>query len=60
AGTKIVTQVPWLAETEVGLELMGLSEDQIRRALVEKRRAAGRDVVAALIQGAPGAGTVSG
>jgi hypothetical protein len=40
--------VPWLAETEVGLELLGLDEQQIRRAMADKRRAAGRAVVAAL------------
>lgn len=48
AGSKQVSAVPWLAETEVGLELMGLDEQQIRRAMAEKRRAAGRAVVAAL------------
>jgi len=40
--------VPWLAETEVGLELLGLDEQQIRRAMADRRRAAGRAVVAAL------------
>ena len=40
--------MPWLAETEVGMELMGLSDDQIKRALAERRRAAGRNVLAAL------------
>lgn len=48
AGAKQVAAVPWLAETEVGLELLGLSESQIQRALAEKRRAAGRAVLAAL------------
>lgn len=42
AGTKQLATVPWLAETEVGLELLGLSEDQRRRALSERRRAEGR------------------
>jgi hypothetical protein len=31
--------VPWLADTEVGLELLGLDEQQIARAMSEKRRA---------------------
>jgi hypothetical protein len=35
------TRLPWLADTEVGLELMGLSRDQIDRAMRDKRRAAG-------------------
>lgn len=48
AGSKQVASVPWLAETEVGLELMGLDPDQIKRALAERRRAAGRAVVASL------------
>lgn len=42
AGSKILDKQPWLADTEVGLELLGLTPDQARRALVEKRRAAGR------------------
>lgn len=45
AGSKIVDKLPWLAETEVGLELLGLSPDQARRALVERRAANGRNVL---------------
>ena len=48
AGSKQVSAIPWLAETEVGLELMGLDDQQIRRAMADKRRQAGRAVVAAL------------
>jgi hypothetical protein len=48
AGSKQLAAVPWLADTEVGLELLGLDEQQIQRALAEKRRAAGRAVLAAL------------
>lgn len=50
AGAKQISMVPWLAETEVGLELLGLDEKQIDRALAERRRAAGRAVIAALPQ----------
>jgi hypothetical protein len=32
AGSKQIGSVPWLAETEVGLELLGLDEQQIGRA----------------------------
>lgn len=39
AGAKQLGAVPWLAETEVGLELLGLTDDQMRRALADKRRA---------------------
>jgi hypothetical protein len=39
AGAKQVSSVPWLADTEVGLELIGLDKQQIERALAEKRRA---------------------
>jgi len=48
AGAKQIGSVPWLAETEVGLELLGLDPQQIERALAEKRRNAGRAVLAAL------------
>lgn len=46
AGMKQLAAAPWLAETEVGLELLGLTPQQIRRALADKRRAG----VAALMQ----------
>lgn len=39
AGAKQVGAIPWLAETEVGLELLGLDRQQIDRAMAEKRRA---------------------
>jgi len=48
AGAKQLAALPWLAETEVGLELLGLTSDQARRALVERRRSAGRATIAAL------------
>jgi hypothetical protein len=50
AGAKQLSVVPWLAETEVGLELLGLDAQQIERALAEKRRNAGRAVIASLGQ----------
>ena len=39
AGMKQLAAVPWLADTEVGLELLGLDEQQRARAMSEKRRA---------------------
>ena len=41
AGLKQLQAMPWLAETSVGLELLGLSEQQIAQAQSERRRAAG-------------------
>ena len=49
AGAKQLGAVPWLADTEVGLELLGLDDLQVRRAMAEKRRAEARGTVAALI-----------
>jgi len=51
AGAKQIGSIPWLAETEVGLELLGLDRQQIDRAMADKRRAAGRAVLAALGNG---------
>lgn len=52
AGVKQVSAVPWLAETRVGLKLLGLSELEIDEALTERaaaeRRLAGRAVIANL------------
>lgn len=48
AGAKQIGAVPWLAETEVGLELLGLDQQQRQRALAERQRARGRAVVDAL------------
>lgn len=48
AGAKQLGAVPWLAETEVGLELLGLDDQQIRRAMSERRRAEGRGVLQVL------------
>ncbi|MGW4090049.1 phage portal protein [Nocardia sp. NPDC004750] len=39
AGMKQLTAIPWLAETSVGLELIGLDEQQVRRAMADRRRA---------------------
>lgn len=50
AGLKQLQAMPWLAETSVGLELVGLEPQQIQRALAERRRAAGRGVLDSLRQ----------
>jgi hypothetical protein len=49
AGTKVLTQVPWLADSEVGLEILGLSRDQIDRAMRDKRRLGGSKVIDQLL-----------
>jgi hypothetical protein len=48
AGSKVLDKAPWLGESEVGLELLGLSRSQIDRAMADKRRAQGSGVVQAL------------
>lgn len=54
AGSKQIAAVPWLAETEVGLELLGLDAQQIDRAVSERRRALARQTVASLRGAADG------
>lgn len=51
SATKVIDKFPWLAETEVGLELAGLSPEQVTRALAERKRAQGRAVLERLAQG---------
>jgi hypothetical protein len=48
AGAKQLSAVPWLADTEVGLELLGLDEQQIARAMGDRRRTQGRATLEAL------------
>lgn len=50
AGTKILDKLPWLADTTVGLEVLGLTSEQARRALSERERANGRAVLQRLTQ----------
>lgn len=56
AGSKIIDKAAWLADTEVGLELMGLSPDQIRRAMADKRRATGTTALASILDRVAGGG----
>jgi hypothetical protein len=50
AGSKTIDKAPWLADTEVGLELMGLTQSQIKRALAEKRTAEARALLGRLTE----------
>lgn len=52
AGMKQISAVPWLAETEVGLELLGLTEQQIDRALADRRRLGGSAALRQIAQAA--------
>lgn len=52
AGSKQLAAVPWLAETEVGLELLGLDDQQIRRALADRRRLSGSAALRAITEAA--------
>ncbi|MCW2785237.1 MAG: portal protein [Marmoricola sp.] len=54
AGAKQLAVVPWLSETSVGLELLGLSDQQIRTAQAERQRANGRQILDRLTTPADG------
>lgn len=53
AGSQQIASAPWLADTEVGLELLGLDRQMIDRALSEKRRVSALDSLAGLRGGEP-------
>lgn len=53
AGLKQLQAAPWLAETSVGLELLGLSPAQIERANAERRRSRGAAVLQRLAPPSP-------
>lgn len=57
AGMKQLTAVPWLADTDVGLELLGLSEQQIARAMAGKRKAGVSTLMQRLTNGSISGGT---
>lgn len=56
AGMKQLASVPWLGDTEVGLELLGIDEQQIDRAVSERRRAQAQARLTALATAARAAG----
>jgi hypothetical protein len=49
AGTKVLSIAPWLADTDVGLELLGLTPDQATRAMNQRARTAGKAVLQQLL-----------
>lgn len=52
AGSKQLAAAPWLIDTTVGLELLGLTPQQAKRAMASKRRAQGRETPPPSDQGA--------
>lgn len=51
AGAKQLAAAPdWLKETEVALELLGLDDQQIRRALADRRRSTGTVALASILE----------
>ncbi|MFI5833204.1 phage portal protein [Micromonospora sp. NPDC051300] len=56
AGMKQLAAIPWLAETEVGLELLGLDRQQIDRAQADRRRVQAQQRLTALAAAAQAAG----
>ena len=56
AGLKTIQALPWMAETEVGLELMGLTQTQIERVLTDRRRLRATETIATLRTAAGGIG----
>lgn len=57
AGAKQIGAVPWLAETSVGLELLGLDAQQVERAQSERRQAESRRLATGLLDRANGGNT---
>jgi len=54
AGMKQLTAMPWLAETDVGLELLGLTAQQRERAESERRKARAATMLGSLTAAAGG------
>ena len=58
AGLKTIQAFPWIAETEVGLEMMGFDQPTVDRLLAERRRLNGAQALRAITEaaqrGAPG------
>jgi hypothetical protein len=47
---KQITAMPWLAESEVALEALGYTDEQIVRLLADKRRAQGSGALTAILE----------
>lgn len=53
AMVKMISVLPWLAESDVALEELGFSDDQIQRLRSDRRRASAKATMAAAIAQAP-------
>lgn len=51
AMVKMISVLPWLAESDVALEELGFSDDQIQRLKVDRTKAMSRALVAQASQG---------
>lgn len=60
AGMKQLTAVPWLADTTIGLDLLGLSEQQSATALGEKDRAQAASLALEVVNAASTRGVEDG
>lgn len=56
AATKTLAIFPWLADTELGLEIFGFDQQFIDRAMAEKRRSGGSAALQAIANAAVGQG----
>lgn len=59
AGSKAIAAVPALADMEVGLELLGLDEQQVKRVTAERARTQSRATLNALLSGGVSADAVT-
>lgn len=51
AMTKMISAIPWLAESDVALEEFGFTDEQIQRLRSDRTKAMSRDIVARATQG---------
>lgn len=51
AMVKMISVLPWLAESDVALEELGFSDDQIQRLRSDRAKATSRALVASATQG---------
>lgn len=51
AMTKMISAIPWLAESDVALEELGFTDEQIQRLRSDRAKAMSRDIVARATQG---------
>ncbi len=60
AMVKMISALPWLADSDVALEEFGFTDDQIQRLREDRRRSNARAVMAAAVSQGGGGGAVAG